>query len=83
MTIVYTDAIGGGVMPTVKSYHYLYSQPRRWNRGNLERKTYFIPLPMIKALEKVSKETGLSVSELVRRAIGEFLETWSRKKGGG
>jgi len=43
----------------------------------MKRVNYHLTLKQIKSLKKLSKETGLSVAELIRRAIDDYLE----KKG--
>jgi len=42
---------------------------RTMNRTNI-----YLPEKIKSALDKLSKETGLSMAELVRRAIDEFLK---------
>jgi len=44
----------------------------------MKRVNYHLTQKQIESLKKLSKETGLSVAELIRRAIDEYLE----KKGG-
>lgn len=34
----------------------------------------FLPEPMISALKILSEKTGLSVAELIRRALSEYLK---------
>jgi len=40
----------------------------------MKRVTYHLTEPQIKALRKLAKKTGLSVAELIRRAIDRFLK---------
>jgi predicted DNA-binding protein len=44
-------------------------------------RTYLTDI-QIKNLEKVSKKTGLTVSEHIRRIIGEYLEKFKDKEKG-
>ena len=44
---------------------------------SMKRTNFHLTLEQIKRLKKISKETGLSVAELIRRAVDAFL---SRKK---
>lgn len=39
----------------------------------MKRTHMFIPEQDIERLKRLSAETGLSVSELIRRAVGEYL----------
>jgi predicted DNA-binding protein len=39
----------------------------------------FLPQPVISRLKALAKQTGLPVSELIRRAIDDYLERLSRK----
>jgi predicted DNA-binding protein len=44
------------------------------------KRTYvFLPQPAISQLKALTKKTGLPVSELIRRAVDEYLERLSRK----
>ena len=45
----------------------------------MKLKHYYMAEPQIKAIEKLAKEKGMSVSELIRRAIDLYLETESKK----
>jgi hypothetical protein len=40
----------------------------------MKRTNYFYPEPLLDAFKRLSKSTGTSVSELIRRAMAEFLE---------
>ena len=40
----------------------------------MKRTNIFLPQPTLDKLKKVSDETGLSVAELVRRAIDAYLK---------
>jgi len=40
----------------------------------MKRVAFHLTEQQIKKLQKVSKETGLKVAELIRRAIDKFLE---------
>jgi len=46
-----------------------------------QRVGFYLTDLQIKELKRVSKKTGLSVSELIRRAIDEHLEKYKEKKG--
>lgn len=39
----------------------------------MERVNLFMPLRMLRALRKESKRSGLSLSEVIRRAVDEYL----------
>lgn len=41
----------------------------------MTRRNVFLADPQYAALEKLAKKTGLTVAELIRRAIDEFLRT--------
>ena len=41
---------------------------------NMKRTNYYYPEPMLKELKAHSKETGIAVSEHIRRAIAAYLE---------
>ncbi len=45
----------------------------------MKRTHVFLPLPVIGRLKALVKKTGLPVSELIRRAIDEYLEQLQRK----
>ncbi len=48
-----------------------------------QRVGFYLTDLQIRELKKVSKKTGLSVSEIIRRAIDEHLEKYRiREKGG-
>lgn len=40
----------------------------------MKRTNVHLTEPQLKALEKVSKSTGLSVAEIIRRAVDAYLE---------
>jgi predicted DNA-binding protein len=40
----------------------------------MKRTHVFLPQPVISRLKALAKKTGLPVSELIRRAIDEYLE---------
>ena len=40
----------------------------------MRRVNHYLPEPQVKALLALAKKTGLSVSELIRRAIEAFLK---------
>ena len=46
----------------------------------MKRVAHFLRLDQVKRLRKLSKETGIPVGELVRRAIDKFLETLKGEK---
>lgn len=39
----------------------------------MKRTNHYIPPQQLKALKRISKETGVSVSELIRSAIADWL----------
>jgi predicted transcriptional regulator len=43
-------------------------------------KNFYLTTPQIAALEKLAKEKDLSVSELIRRAIDEYLDKQKKNK---
>jgi predicted DNA-binding protein len=45
----------------------------------MERTHVFLPQPVISRLKALAEKTGLPVSELIRRAIDEYLEQLQRK----
>jgi Arc/MetJ-type ribon-helix-helix transcriptional regulator len=45
----------------------------------MKRTHVFLPQPAISQLQALAKKTGLPVSELVRRAVDEYLERLQRK----
>ncbi len=45
-----------------------------WHIMGMIRTHTFLPEPMLTKLRKVSKELDISVAELIRRAIAEFLD---------
>lgn len=47
-----------------------------------QRVGFYLTDMQIKDLKKVSKKTGLSVSEIIRRAIDGYLEKYTEKKRG-
>lgn len=46
----------------------------------MEIKNFYLTTPQIAALEKLAKAKDLSVSELIRRAIDEYLEKQKKNK---
>lgn len=44
------------------------------------RKHFHLTSAMLSDLEKVAKSTGLPVSELVRRAINDYLESIAKER---
>ena len=46
----------------------------------MEIKNFYLTTPQIAALEKLAKEKDLSVSELIRRAIDEYLDKQKQRK---
>lgn len=40
----------------------------------MKRTNYYYPEPMLAALKRLSKKLGTSVSELIRRAVAEYLD---------
>ena len=49
----------------------------------MTRTHIFLPDAAVKKLKGLSKKTGLSVSELVRRAIDEYLKSAPSKQDAG
>lgn len=47
------------------------------------RANFYLTDNQLAQIKKLSKETGLSYSELLRRAIDEYLERQKSKKEGG
>lgn len=45
----------------------------------MKRVNLYLPVVMVLALKAMSEETGLSVSEHVRRAIDQYLSTLPKK----
>jgi hypothetical protein len=43
----------------------------------MKRRSYFFPEAQLKKLEKLSRQSGLSVAELIRRAVDAYLEQLS------
>lgn len=48
--------------------------PYRAYRVHMVKVNHFLPAPQLKALRALAKKNGLSVAELIRRAIEEFLK---------
>jgi metal-responsive CopG/Arc/MetJ family transcriptional regulator len=46
----------------------------------MKRRTYFFPEAQLKKLEKLSRKLGISVSEIIRRAIDNLLDGQSRQR---
>ncbi|MBC8233662.1 ribbon-helix-helix domain-containing protein [bacterium] len=42
----------------------------------MERRNFYLPKQQIEGLKKLSKQTGLSMSELLRRAIDNLLNSY-------
>lgn len=40
----------------------------------MTRKNYYLPVPLLKLLDKRAKKEGLSHSEIIRRALAAFLK---------
>lgn len=38
------------------------------------RKNYYLPIPLLKLIDKLAKKEGVSHSEIVRRALTAFLK---------
>ena len=47
----------------------------------MKRTNFHLTDLQIKRLRNVAKQTGLSVAELIRRAVDEWLEEYERNKG--
>ena len=45
----------------------------------MKRVNYFLPLPMIEKLQRLAEKSGISVSEIIRMAIAEYLERKEKK----
>ena len=41
---------------------------------SMQRKNYYLPMPLLRLLAKKSKSEGLSASEIVRRALEAYLK---------
>ena len=50
------------------------------------RKNFYLPEQQVEALGKLAKQTGISISEHIRRAISAYLSmvarAWSEKDNG-
>lgn len=46
----------------------------------MKRYTIFLPIPMIKAFLALSKKSGYSAAELIRKALQAFLDTQEPRK---
>lgn len=46
----------------------------------MKRINYHLTENQIEALKKIKRETGLSLAEIVRRALDNFLENIDKKK---
>lgn len=42
--------------------------------GNMIRTNYYYPKQMLDRLRVAQKQTGLTISELIRRAVDEYLK---------
>ncbi len=51
-------------------------RPRTGNRGM--RVDLYLAIPQVKALKAHAKKTGLTVSDIVRRAIDEYMKREAR-----
>ena len=47
---------------------------------NMVRLNHYLPKPQVQVLRILMKETGLSMAELVRRAVEEYLKRQSLLK---
>jgi len=45
----------------------------------MQRKNIRLPDPQIEVLERISKEKGVKLPELVRRAVDEYIDKWKRQ----
>lgn len=45
----------------------------------LQRKQFFLPETQIRALERIARARGVSVAEVLRQAVREFLEREKKK----
>lgn len=41
----------------------------------MKRQNYYLPAPQVAAMKKLAKRLDVSVAELVRRAVQEFLDS--------
>jgi len=55
---------------------YAYHMPM--TAQNMKRMSMFLSVVQLAKLDKLSRKTGLSVSELIRRAIDKYLEEASQ-----
>ena len=59
---------------------------KRWRKNQvnygsyvMERENFYLPEPTIRRLKALSKQLGISVAEVIRRAIDEYLALFRRK----
>ena len=63
-----------------KEIDHYYEKPTRGTNGMIPF-TFFMPKQMISALKALSQKNGLSVSDLIRRSIEDYLRKQAKKKG--
>ncbi len=49
-------------------------------KAAMRRSNYYLPEPMLARLKELSRQTGVSVSEIIRRAIDAYLNAIARDK---
>jgi predicted DNA-binding protein len=50
---------------------------------NVKRTNIYLTENQAKQFKKLSRQRGITVSELIRRVLDQWLENQSKKKGGG
>jgi len=48
--------------------------------GNMKRTNYYYPVQLLERLKRAKKQTGLSVSEMIRAAIEQYLTNLEKRK---
>lgn len=49
--------------------------------GGKVRWQFSLPLPVYNKLKRLSKKTGLSMSEIIRRAVRMEIDRWAQNRG--
>ena len=63
------DSVDGQAVPVFG----LHLNPVVMYNGCIKRTNIYLTEPSVAKLQELSKQTGLSVAELIRRAIDDFL----------
>ena len=50
-----------------------------YNIRNMKRVNYYLAIRQIEKLKEISKEEGISVSEILRRIIDKYLQQYKNK----